>query len=181
MEYRRTLPNDRQILPSRRKGSIAFWSEYDSLASRCKSAHVHFTGSKDASWIPVDIAGTVIAEIALAKTSLPHVLHVENPQRRPWQDILHAVVSSVRASEMDWVQFSEWLHLVQAQSDPVVNPASKIIEFLENSFIRLATGTVVLDTTVARSVSPTLRTLGGMSDEEISEYIQYWKRTRFLE
>ncbi|KAL9606067.1 MAG: hypothetical protein Q9179_000747 [Wetmoreana sp. 5 TL-2023] len=74
------------------------------------------------------------------------------------------------------IPFTAWLQKVRAEPDLDRNPAGRLIGFLEESFMQLGTGALVLDTKEARGVSRTLREVGAVVDEALLQrYIDFWK------
>ncbi|EKM53824.1 uncharacterized protein PHACADRAFT_125794 [Phanerochaete carnosa HHB-10118-sp] len=128
-----------------------------------------------ASWVPVNRAAKVMSELLFgARTS--GTLHMENPSRQPWTVILRVIASALGVPSDEFPPYAEWLQKVKADSDAATNPCVKIIPFLEDEFLRMATGQVVLDTAKARELSPTLDASVALSEEHIRAYIEYWKQ-----
>jgi hypothetical protein len=109
------------------------------------------------------------------------VLHMESPSRQSWAGILRVVASKLGLSIQQSLPYAQWLEKVKAVPDAMVNPCVKIIPFLEDEFIRMVTGEVVLDTVLTQRISPALHGLAPLSDENLVQYIEYWKREKFLE
>ena len=143
-------------------------------------ATVFANATQHASWIPVDKAGIVVVEMLSTEVELPNILHLENPARRSWSDITRAIGTALGILPENRLVFGDWLRLVETAPDPVANPGAKIVPFLDGSFVRLATGDVVLDTTASCGVSATLKSCESVTDELIMRYISGWRRTGFL-
>ena len=62
-----------------------------------------------------------------------------------------------------------------------VNPGFLLVDFLEDNFTRMGCGGLLLGTSRAREHSPSLASLGPVSDGLIKLYIQRWKDVGFLE
>ena len=104
------------------------------------------------------------------------VIHLENPVRQSWTHILTTFSSrlGLPSTPQDRIPFTEWLKLVEMHGRPEENPSVKILPFLREEFLRMATGQVVLDTTEAREVSRTLAGCGEVGDEVLVKYADYW-------
>ena len=115
----------------------------------------------------------MVSEV-LFSSSVPStpVIHLENPVRQSWTHILTTFSSRLGLQER--IPFSEWLKLVEIHGRPEENPSVKILPFLREEFLRMATGQVVLDTTEARKVSRTLARCGEVGDEVLVKYADYW-------
>lgn len=135
-----------------------------------------------ASWIPVNRAAKVVSELLFAPTTSPNpIFHLENPTRQSWLDIFSVISCSIGApSDLGFLPFEHWLDLVKDNSDSANNPCAKIIPFLEQEFLHMATGDVVLDTTHTRSVSATLAGSQALSEEHLRKFVDYWKREKFI-
>ncbi len=151
----------------------------------------------------MNTAAAAMADILLATPddggAFPPVVHLENPRRQLWLGLTQALGAALSLPREARVGFTEWLSLVKAfQARPGSNPgdrndgheasgaatdenpAGKLIPFLEDSFIRLATGDVILDTTIAQSMSDTLRACGVVSDQLLERYVEHWRAGGFI-
>ncbi|KAI0685571.1 hypothetical protein BC835DRAFT_1456089 [Cytidiella melzeri] len=138
---------------------------------------------RTASWIPVNRAAIVISEFLLSTSSTPlrPILHLENPTRQPWTNILARFASCLGLpTDDERIPFAEWLKIVRDYGDAEENPCVKITSFLESEFLRMATGDVVLDTTAAKAISHTLAGSCAVPDDILERYVEYWKRERFI-
>ena len=77
------------------------------------------------------------------------------------------------------IPLERWLHLVASAPGPS-NPASSLIQFLRNDFLKMSCGSVVLDTSISRSVSSTMANMGPVGENAVRAYISYWKRMKLL-
>ena len=80
------------------------------------------------------------------------------------------------------IPIQDWLELVD--SGPEVekgNPAKNLVEFLRNDFTKMSCGDLVLDTSVARNSSPTLRKMGPVGSATVRAYVAYWRSINVLE
>ncbi|PSR74015.1 hypothetical protein PHLCEN_2v10199 [Hermanssonia centrifuga] len=120
-------------------------------------------------------------EILFARTPSRPILHLENPSRQPWSEILETIGAVLDIPRQRSVPFSDWLLRVKAVPDAVANPCVKILPFLEDEFLRMATGKVVLDMKVATSISSTMRGSAAITEEQLRSYVNNWKTENFLE
>ncbi|KIP06549.1 hypothetical protein PHLGIDRAFT_106815 [Phlebiopsis gigantea 11061_1 CR5-6] len=132
-----------------------------------------------ASWIPADRAARAMVEL-LAANGASRVLHLENPARQPWADILAAVAASLPPLSAA-LPYERWLEAVKATRDPGANPCAKIVPFLEEEFLRMAAGAVVLDTREGMRRSETLQTCGILGLEVVKRYVDTWRQRGFLD
>lgn len=128
-------------------------------------------------------AANVMSEF-LFSTDLPcsSAIHLENPVRKSWSHILTTFASrlGLSSASSERVSFSDWLKLVENYGRPEENPCVKIVPFLEEEFLRMATGQVVLDTTMATTISKTLADSKEAEEETLIKYVDYWKEQRFV-
>jgi hypothetical protein len=80
------------------------------------------------------------------------------------------------------VPFREWVSRVRQfpGSADLDNPAAKLIDFLEENFVRMSCGGLILDTAKSAEHSATLRNLRPVSCELVRKYVRAWKEMGFL-
>lgn len=78
------------------------------------------------------------------------------------------------------VSFEEWMEAVTSLSEEG-NPAKKLVDFLGKEFNKMSCGEVILDTSASRNISPTMRKLGPIGDEQVRAYLRYWRSTAVLQ
>ncbi|KAI1499965.1 hypothetical protein F5X99DRAFT_430167 [Biscogniauxia marginata] len=132
------------------------------------------------SWLPVDSAASSLAEIIFDSRPLHLVYHLENPIRQGWQDVVWMMLKELDIPSNSIIPFQKWLHIV-ALTPETGNPARKLINFLEAEFSKMSCGSLLLDTSVSRSVSPTLRKIGPVGADDIKAYVAYWRSVKILE
>lgn len=127
------------------------------------------------SWLPVDRAAKSLVEMTLHVGDVPRFLHLENPVRQPMADIMTFIAAElgVRAKPLP---YEEWLQLCLD-----AGVLSSLEEFFKEHFRSLSSGSVVLDTQMARAVSGTLRGSGGVPQEMAMRYVARWRKNGFLE
>ncbi|EEB96624.1 hypothetical protein MPER_04212, partial [Moniliophthora perniciosa FA553] len=70
---------------------------------------------------------------------------------------LYSILAGPRQQPLPLIPFAEWIERVQALgNDPSVNTAAKIMQFIQHDFVRMASGTVILNTKYAKEDSPTM-------------------------
>ena len=169
-----------------------YWNSLEHLSFLVKSSQTlralpDFSGQL--SWTPVDVVASTLAELALgsvsgspaASTPYP-IYHIDNPVRQPWQDMVSVLARALDIPLANVLPFTEWVRRVRRFPGSVEkdNPAFKLIDFLDENFLRMSCGGLLLDTAHTRQHSPTLAALGPVSDEMAEGYVRYWKRTGFL-
>ncbi|KAK6836153.1 hypothetical protein PG987_006648 [Apiospora arundinis] len=132
------------------------------------------------SWIPVDDAASVIADIALFPREIPTIMHLENPARQPW-----GVMMSHLSKELNLPKpakaFDEWLEEVASRdSNSEDYPVQQLHLFFKSYFQPVACGQVILDTQVAAGISSRLGNLGELEEPVVRKYIGHWKKTGYL-
>ncbi|KAF7562622.1 hypothetical protein G7046_g1521 [Stylonectria norvegica] len=132
------------------------------------------------SWIPVNDAAAVVAEIALGTGDLPIAQHLENPIRQSWNDVITSIGRQLNLPKAE-VSFEEWLDKVaSAEGHDEDIPVKKLHGFFKQSFAIVACGQVILDTAVARKSSSTLRNLTIVDEATLKAYLDYWKEIGYL-
>lgn len=135
------------------------------------------------SWLPVDTAAAAISEILLSPEPIGLIYHVENPLRQDWYTAMSTIAEELGFSSSALVSFDEWVAKAEASAllrGSRDDSVAMLMDFFKHDFQRMASGGVVLDTTKARQVSPTLRDADIVEREEIAKYVQDWRRSGFL-
>jgi hypothetical protein len=127
----------------------------------------------------VDSGATVLAELMFHPLPLQLVYHLENHIRQSWQDVAVVLVRRLGLPERSIVPMDDWLKLVECGSSEG-NPAQGLLDFFSNDFIKMSDGSIMLDTAITRSVSPTLRRMSPISENDIAAYIEYWRSVGLL-
>lgn len=130
-------------------------------------------------WTPVNDIAAALSEIVLADNTPYPVYHIENPVGQSWRDMNKVLAECLNIPKERWVPFAEWLEMVRnaPQKD---NPASTLLEFLDDNFLRMSCGGLVLDTKHSCQHSPTLAAVGPVPDNVLRKYIHIWKEIGFL-
>ncbi len=135
------------------------------------------------SWTPVDLVAATLSDLLFQTSGPPDpIYHIDNPVRQPWRSMIPIWAAALDIPQSNIVPFDEWVRRVRHFPGSVEkdNPAHKLVEFLDNNFLRMSCGGLLLDTTRARAHSPTLAAVGPVSDKVALGYIQYWKEIDFL-
>ena len=123
-------------------------------------------------WTPVnDIAGA-LSDLVLADNSPYPIYHIENPVGQSWTDMTKIIAEALHIENI--IPFEDWLEKVKnaPQKD---NPASTLLDFLDDNFLRMSGGGLVLDCKKTLEHSPILAACGPVSDIVAQKYIQIWK------
>lgn len=176
------------VRPGQISGSLAtgYWNEQEHLSFLIKSSQTlrmlpELEG--DMCWTPVDIVAATLADLLFLdpKTSLYPIYHIDNPVRQPWSDVLRVLASELGVPRENIVPFRKWVNGVRSFPGTVQdNPAARLISFLDENFIRMSCGGMLLDTTKTCEHSPSLRNQGPVGERAIQQYLDWWKRKGFL-
>ncbi|KAL8784611.1 MAG: hypothetical protein Q9213_003866 [Squamulea squamosa] len=179
-----------------RPGQIAgsstsgYWNPMEHLSFLWKSSQtLHALPNLDGllSWTPVDaVAGTLVDLLMLSegKTTCPFY-HIDNPIRQPWKEAIPVIADELDIPHQNIIPFVEWVKRVRDHPRVVEgpegeNPAYLLIDFLEDNFLRMSCGGLLLDTAKARNHSKTLRELGPVNEGVMRSFMASWKRMGVL-
>lgn len=133
----------------------------------------------DLYWTPVnDIAGT-LSDLILADNVPYPIYHVENPVGQPWHEMTSFLADALHIPPSNVVPFQEWIERVR-NGPGKNNPASTLVEFLEDNYLRMSCGGLVLDSKKTLEHSKTLREAGPVSETVARKYIHIWREIGFL-
>ncbi|RYP10954.1 hypothetical protein DL765_007957 [Monosporascus sp. GIB2] len=175
-----------QIAGSRTKG---FWSPSEHFPLLVKSAQT-VNALPDLpghlSWLPVNDVAAALSDLVLeTKPPLSSVLHVENPARQPWCELTSLLAADLGIPSSNIIPYQEWLDRVrnfpQARGGPDNNPAKRVMPFLENEFLRMACGGLVLGMDKAVQSSETLRRAEPVEMDLVKSYLRAWRDMGFLQ
>jgi hypothetical protein len=166
-----------------------YWNENEHLPFLIKSSHTlkvlpKFEGP--VSWTPVDAVAAICADLALGESSVGGIYHVDNPVRQPWNRMLPLLASELGISEKNIIPFKEWIRRVRSfpfEATPGtcdLNPAKRLVDFLEADFTRMSCGGVLLATDRSQKDSDAMRRVGSIDDATVRRYISSWKARGFL-
>lgn len=165
--------------------SSGYWNTKEHLSFLIKSSQtLRALPSLDGplSWTPVDNVASACADLLLADNTPYPIYHIDNPVRQPWVEALSVIARQLNIPSDRIIPFQEWIRRVRAYSGNVdtENPAALLVDFLEDDFIRMSCGGVLLETKQAREHSETMRCVGPVKGDTMKKYIDYWKNSGFL-
>ncbi|OJK00165.1 hypothetical protein ASPACDRAFT_118141, partial [Aspergillus aculeatus ATCC 16872] len=155
------------------------------------------------SWTPVEDVAATLGDLLLSGEGVEManrypIYHIENPIGQPWEDMIPLLVEGLRFNAatarlkegqdsrakngvVTTVPFEEWIHRVRTFAGPSdENPASLMVDFLEEHFRRMSCGGLRLETVRCREHSATLAGVGPVDVEVVRRYLQSWKKMGFL-
>lgn len=135
------------------------------------------------SWTPVDdVAGTVSDLLNI--TDAPYAIYnIDNPIRQQWADMIPVLANALGIPQTNIIPFDDWVALVrmcEENGQNTINPASMLVDFLQDNFQRMSCGGLLLETKNALEHSETLRNVRPVSEEVTRRFVQAWKDMRFL-
>ena len=130
-------------------------------------------------WTPVnDIAGA-LSDLVLSARTPYSIYHIENPVGQPWREMTSILADALNIPPQNVIPFEEWIERVRSAPQRN-NPASTLLDFLDDNFLRMSCGGLVLDTKNSLEHSKTLAAVGPVSEEVARKYIHIWREIGFL-
>jgi acyl transferase domain-containing protein/nucleoside-diphosphate-sugar epimerase/acyl carrier protein/SAM-dependent methyltransferase len=174
-----------------RPGQIAgskvtgYWNAMEHLSFLMKSSQTlralpQFEG--DLCWTPVDDVAGTCSDLLMSDRDPYPFYHIDNPVRQPWTEMIPLLADSLNIPRDNIVPFKEWVRRVRAFPGAVEwdNPAALLIDFLDDNFLRMSCGGLLLGTAKSCEHSKTLSAVGPVSADVARKYIQSWKDSGFL-
>ncbi|KAI0117598.1 hypothetical protein F4776DRAFT_673079 [Hypoxylon sp. NC0597] len=171
-----------QIAGSRTSG---YWNPVEHLSFLIKSSQSlkalpAFEGVLQ--WVPVNDVARTLVDLSLSDAAAYPIYHIDNPVGQPWPEMIEVLADALDIPQKNILPFQEWVKRVRrsplaAETD---NPAARLINFLDDNFLRMSCGGLILDTTKTQEHSGTLSSQGPVSAEVARKYIQAWKDMGFL-
>nr|ALQ32772.1 putative polyketide synthase [Fusarium babinda] len=129
------------------------------------------------NWTPVNDIADTLTDLVLSDNIPYPVYHIDNPVGQQWRDVNTILSDTLRIPNL--VPFKTWLDMVRKapQQD---NPAALLADFLEDTYLRMACGGLVLDVKNTLEHSKSLSAVGPVSETVVRKYIHIWKEIGFL-
>ncbi|KAL6849010.1 Type I Iterative PKS [Amphichorda felina] len=163
-----------------------YWNTQEHLPFLLKSSQTlkclpNFEGLL--SWTPVDRVAGTLADLIL--TDKPHpVYNIDNPVRQQWADMVPVLANSLGVTLRDGIiPFKDWLDKVRTAPSGAGcgNPASMLVDFLQDNFERMSCGGLLLATARSTEHSTTLAGTTAVSTELVHRFVRNWKDHGFLD
>lgn len=166
-----------------------YWNENEHLPFLLKSSQTlralpKFEGP--VSWTPVDAVAGACADLVLNDPSMGGIYHIDNPVRQPWSEMLPILAAELGIPQANIIPFGEWIRRVRGFPSSVtvghddLNPAKRLVDFLEVDFERMSCGGVLLETKRSCAVSETMRNVGAVDAATVRKYVRSWVERGFL-
>ncbi|KAI1427790.1 putative polyketide synthase [Xylaria sp. FL1777] len=179
------------VRPGQIAGSSAsgYWNPMEHLSFLCKSSQTlaalpDLRGTL--SWTPVDTVAATLADLLSEQHPYP-VYHIDNPIRQPWQETLSTLATAIDIRADNVIPLREWIQRVKdhtrdigAREHEGDNPAILLVDFLEDNFVRMSCGGLLLDTARTREHSVTLAGCGPVGKDLVGLYVRSWRDMGFL-
>ncbi|KAJ2988141.1 hypothetical protein NUW58_g4130 [Xylaria curta] len=189
--FRAMVVRPGQIAGSSESG---YWNQMEHLSFLCKSSQT-LAALPDLhgplSWTPVDIVAGTLVDLLFIQLDTPSFLvyHIDNPIRQPWEQTLSALAAAMNIPNHT-IPLEEWIQRVKDYTNTHAqergrehegdNPAILLVDFLEDNFVRMSCGGLLLDTTHSREHSLTLAACGPVGDDLVRLYVDSWREIGFL-
>jgi hypothetical protein len=132
----------------------------------------------DCSRIVIELAGLSGASETVDITPPPHIFHGVNPALTSWSSLIPAVTAAFgpAVSVVPWATWLSALETSEQKGDFVKNPAIKLLEFYKNVDKAHLSGfeLPVLETNITQTKSETLRALGPVKEDWMSQWMSQW-------
>ena len=165
--------------------TTGYWNPMEHLSFLWKSSQTlnalpNFDGLL--SWTPVNLVAATLADLVLADNSPHPIYHIDNPIRQPWRKMIPVLADALGIPRGNAIPFTEWVQRVRDSPSLVNgdNPAARLIDFLDENFVRMSCGGLFLDTRKCRQHSSTMRGVGVVSDDVARGFVKSWRDMKFL-
>ena len=134
------------------------------------------------SWTTVNDVAATMSDLLLSNTHSDPFYHIDNPVRQPWKEMIPILADALEIPHERIIPFPEWLRRVKAFPGLVEweNPAAKLAEFLNDDFVRMSCGGVLMETVKTWEHSQSFRRVGPVTPDVVRRYISAWKTMGFL-
>ncbi|KAI1412823.1 hypothetical protein F5Y13DRAFT_190030 [Hypoxylon sp. FL1857] len=182
---------DRFRIMSARLGQIAgskvsgYWNpmeHFSFLVKSSKSLKVLPDFEGVLSWCPVNDMAAALSELLLSDVAPHPIYHIDNPVQQPWREMIETLADALDVPKSNIIPFRDWVSKVRRSSLSIEtdNPAGKLIDFLDDHFLRMSCGGLILDTKKSCEHSPALAAVQPVSAEVARKYVKAWEDMGFL-
>ena len=171
-----------QVAGSKTSG---YWNHMEHLSFMIKSAQT-LRAFPDLggllSWTPVNDVAAIMADLLLSDSTPHPFYHIDNPVRQPWREMTPLLADLLGIPRDRIVPFEEWIRRVKGYPGLMEweNPAQKLVGFLEEDFVRMSCGGVLLETERTREHSATMRGVGPVGADVVERYVRAWREGGYL-
>ena len=128
-------------------------------------------------WTPVNDMADTLADLVLGDHDPYRFYHLENPIGQSWKQMNAILMDATGIKNL--IPFEEWRERV-ATAPQKDNPVQTLIEFLDDNFIRMSYGRLVMDPKHTLEHSKSLRAVKPISENVVRKYVHIWKEIGFL-
>jgi thioester reductase-like protein/acyl carrier protein len=128
-------------------------------------------------WTPVNDMADTLADLVLGDHNPYRFYHLENPTGQSWKQMNAILMDATGIQNL--IPFEEWRERV-ATAPQKDNPVQTLIEFLDDNFIRMSYGRLVMDPKHTLEHSKSLRAVKPISENVVRKYVHIWKEIGFL-
>ncbi|KAI1502205.1 putative polyketide synthase, partial [Biscogniauxia marginata] len=134
------------------------------------------------SWCPVNDMAAALSELLLSDVTAYPIYHIDNPVQQPWREMIATLAGALDVPSENIIPFRDWVSKVRRSplSIETDNPAGRLIDFLDDHFLRMSCGGLILDTKKACEHSKALAAVGPVSAEVARKYVKAWEDMGFL-
>ncbi|MCJ1436265.1 fusarubin cluster-polyketide synthase [Xylographa pallens] len=130
-------------------------------------------------WTTVNDIASTMSDLVLSDRTPYPIYHIENPVGQPWREMTSILADALSIPPQNVIPFNDWIERV-ASAPQRNNPASTLLDFLDDNFLRMSCGGLVLGTKQSLEHSTTLAALEPISEEVARKYIHIWREIGFL-
>lgn len=123
-----------------------------------------------------------LSELLVSEVTPHPIYHIDNPIQQPWREMIGTLADALNVPTANIIPFGEWVSKVRRSplSIETDNPAGKLIDFLDDHFLRMSCGGLVLDVKKACEHSKALAAVGPVSADVARKYVRAWEDMGFL-
>ncbi|KAI1768922.1 putative polyketide synthase [Hypoxylon sp. FL1150] len=155
-------------------------------SSQTLGALPDFGDGSTLGWTPVDAVAATLVDVLLQPddVALHPIYHIENPVRQPWRQMVATLAAALDIPAV--IPFDEWVRRVRGWPVPSdngasgANPAYLLADFLDENFVRMSCGGLLMGTANARAHSPTLAGVGPVGEDTTMLFVNNWREMGLL-
>ncbi|KAJ7193227.1 putative aminoadipate reductase [Mycena pura] len=164
-------------------GSNGAWSTSDWVPAIVKSSIALGNFPSDSNgtvaWLTPEAVSHAIVDVALRTEKSPFAINLVHPRPIPWDAVISSMAGAVR---LPLVPIGDWISQIEtrathATTEDMENiPGIKLLDFFRAGM----GGSVQFSTSKAQAVSESMHSMKQLSEDDVRQWIHYWRRVRFI-
>ncbi|KAJ6457255.1 putative aminoadipate reductase [Mycena sanguinolenta] len=134
-----------------------------------------------AAWLPPAAISRAIVDVALKPEMPPFAVNLVHPRPIPWDLVMSTMAST---AQLPLIPFTDWVQQLQDRSsgataeDIADLPGIMLLDFLKATANE--GGGIEFSTAKAQALSDSMKLLKPLNEDDVKQWMQYWRKKKFI-